>query len=76
MSEQLEQKLVGVVCLRCGKHTPVGGSSNGKLSSGGDNMLHFPLVIIRCPGCGKEGSYLAAEIVAFDTMPKSYCSAA
>jgi hypothetical protein len=76
MSEKSGSKLVGVVCLRCGLRTPLQDSHHGQPSDGAIAEFHSPLFIIRCCECGKESSYLANEVVAFQTMPKAFSSAA
>jgi transcription elongation factor Elf1 len=47
-----------VVCLFCGRHTPVLGVVSG-------------ISLVRCRVCGQEAPYLAGEIVTFQPLAKS-----
>jgi hypothetical protein len=76
MIEEAEESATGVVCLRCGTHTPLPGSRTGHLSHPVNDSLHFPVHIVRCAGCGKEGSYLAGEIIEFRMKPGFLTTAA
>jgi hypothetical protein len=69
MIEQLEQELIGVVCLHCGMPTPLPVSTSGGRSCGSNTIKLNPhLSIVRCDGCGKEAPYLADEIIVIRGM--------
>jgi hypothetical protein len=76
MMEELVEHVTGVVCLRCGTLTPVQVTCNWGPLQGARKEFHSPIAIVRCHECGKEGSYLAGEVVAFKTMTNMLHAAA
>ena len=76
MIEDAEEIASGVVCLRCGTRTHLPASGIRNLSRAASDPPRFPLHIVRCEGCGKEGSYLACEIIEFKTKPACFSTAA
>jgi hypothetical protein len=60
MSQQPEtQHWSGVVCMFCGRRTPLPVSTGPKTSEG------RRVLILRCQVCGKEAPYQASEMFEF-----------
>lgn len=69
MIAELEQELIGVVCLYCGLHTPLPVSKSRRQCTDSLGISNPALSIVRCHSCGKEAPYLADEYVAFKGVP-------
>jgi hypothetical protein len=63
MSNQVEEDVVGVVCLHCGIRTPIWSSACQGDSLRVSRAFRPPVSLVRCRECGKEAPYLAGEIV-------------
>ena len=63
MIAELEQELMGVVCLYCGLHTPLPVSKARLECTDSLGVSNAALSIVRCHSCGKEAPYLAGEYV-------------
>ena len=76
MIDDLKAKQAGVICLHCGRHTPLPISVNqGRLVEGFAVLLRR-LSIVRCSSCGKEGPYLASDVIVPAEMPVNVSVAA
>lgn len=70
MNERPEtQYLSGVVCMFCGRRTPL-PEMTGPKTSGGRRVM-----ILRCHVCGKEAPYQASEMFEFQEEARSAKSA-
>jgi RNase P subunit RPR2 len=63
MIDEMEEKHAAVICLHCGKYTPLPVAINH-----GRFVVTFQdarrrMSIIRCSSCGKEAPYLARHII-------------
>ena len=76
MIDEMEEKRPAVICLHCGKYTPLPVAINH-----GRFVVKFQdarrrMSIIRCSSCGKEAPYLARHIIVLAETHESVGAAA
>ncbi len=76
MTQELVDETLEVVCLRCGAFIPVPNSARHSLTGSFTSDHRVPVFIARCERCGKEGCYLASEIIETPVTPEPFRPAA
>jgi len=63
MIDEMEEKHAAVICLHCGKYTPLPVAiSHGRFAVTFQDARRR-MSIIRCSNCGKEAPYLARHVI-------------
>jgi hypothetical protein len=75
MIEEME-KSAAVICLHCGKHTPLPLPANRERFAGRFAFSYRRLSIVRCFSCGKEAPYLASDVIVPAKFPVNVSAAA
>jgi hypothetical protein len=70
MIDELVDEMLDVICLRCGASIPVPNSARYSCAGHVTSENCVPAFIARCERCGKEGCYLASEIVHAPGIPE------
>ena len=70
MMDELVDEMFDVICLRCGAPIPVPSSARHSGAGHVTSEHCVPAFIARCECCGKEGCYLASEIVHGAGIPE------
>jgi hypothetical protein len=76
MIDEMEDKHAAVICLHCGKHTPLSVPINHGPLAVTFKDSHRRMSIVRCFSCGKEAPYLARHVIVLAETPDTVGAAA
>lgn len=76
MIDEREIKHAAVICLHCGKHTPLPVPINYGPFAVTFQDSQRRMSIVRCSSCGKEAPYLARHVIVLAELPNTVSAAA